>query len=453
MATHSILDYGASGDGVANDARAIQAAIDACSAAGGGIVLAPSGHTFRTGTIELKSQVEFHVERGAVIQASDSFTDYADYRKLIPTAALRDGGLARPDFTAGSVLIMAHEADDVAITGAGVIDGGGRFFVQEDLGYIYRMPAERPFTIFLLGCRNVAIRDVTIRDGALWTVRLSGCDDVVMHGVTIDNDLKMPNSDGLDIDNCRHVRVSDCEIRAGDDAICVKACQETAEYGHCGDITITGCTLMSTSTALNLGAENRSVIRDVVMSSCVIRASHRGLGINLAEPGDIENVLFSDIIVETRIFHDAWWGRGEPIFFRVNGWNPGEPVGKVRNIIVRNVLARGENSVLVWSAEPGHMSNISFEAVRVHLDRCSRWPGGQWDLRPNPDYITDHQTAGFHLENADGVLLRNCEVTWGDDPPEYFGPALVATNVTGLRCEGFQGRAAHPDRQPDTVGS
>ena len=76
----------------------------------------------------------------------------------------------------------------IAITGAGVIDGGGRFFATEDLSYILRMPEERPFTVFFLGCDNVAIRDVTIRDGALWTLRLSGCTDVLIHGVRIDND-------------------------------------------------------------------------------------------------------------------------------------------------------------------------------------------------------------------------------------------------------------------------
>jgi Glycosyl hydrolases family 28 len=454
VAVHNIVEYGAVGDGEQNDAAAIQAAIDACSASGGGTVLVPSGHTFRTGTLTMKSHVELHLERGSVLQASGDFADYGDYRTLVPTKALRNGGTARPDFSRGSILLTALHADDIAITGAGVIDGGGRFFATEDLSYILRMPEERPFTVFFLGCDNVAIRDVTIRDGALWTLRLSGCTDVLIHGVRIDNDLRLPNNDGVDIDNCRRVRISDCEIRAGDDAICLKASQETAEYGPCSDITITGCTLMSTSTALNLGAENRSVIRDVVISSCVVRDSNRGLGINLCEPGDIENVLFADILIHTRLFHDAWWGRSEPIIVRCEPWNPGEEIGRVRNIHFRNVVARGENSVLVWSGRPGQISNVSFEGVRVTVGKSSPWEGGRWDLRPNPDYLTEHETAGIHLENVEGAVLRDCEVRWEGteaERPGYFGPALVAAGVTGLVLENFTGEAAHPGRRPPVL--
>ena len=86
--------------------------------------------------------------------------------------------------------------------------------------------------MFLIGCdRAVHIRDVQLTDAALWCVRLSGCEDVVIHGITIDSDLKYPNADGIDLDRCRRVRISDCEISCGDDAISLKTCEEFPDLG------------------------------------------------------------------------------------------------------------------------------------------------------------------------------------------------------------------------------
>ena len=139
------------------------------------------------------------------------------------------------------------------------------------------MKPERPFTFFLLGCHNVTFRDITIRDGALWTVRLSGCDDVLIHGVRIDNDLKLPNNDGIDLDRCRNVHITDCHIVSGDDCIVLKTCAETAAYGDgCENIDVRGCTLMSTSIALCVGCECMAPMRNIIFDACVIRPAIAG---------------------------------------------------------------------------------------------------------------------------------------------------------------------------------
>jgi Glycosyl hydrolases family 28 len=441
MSDFNILDFGAISDGSTDNAASIQKAIDTATTAGGGRVIVPAGKPFMTGTLTLKSNVELHVERGGTLLGSPNWEDYGYHRKVsaLGAGSVNDKGL--------SMLITADGAENIAITGGGVIDGNGRSFVEEDLGYIYKMKYNRPFTFFLLGCHNVLMENVIVRDGALWTVRMSGCEDVTIHAIHIQNDLKLPNNDGIDLDRCRNVRISDCNIVSGDDCICLKTCQETEGYGPCENVTVTGCTLVSTSSALIIGAEAREPMRNIVFDSCVIRSSHRGLAIHLSEESDIENVLFSNMIVETRIFHEAWWGRGEPIYITAIPWTNEHKIGHVRNIRFSNILCRGENGVVVEGWEPGLIQNILFDGVRVELDKWSKWPGGRFDLRPTPgEPLPAHSTAGFYMRNASGVTLRNCEVAWGANPPDYFQYALEAHNIDGLTLENFKGSHAHPQQ-------
>ena len=444
MAIFNILDYGALGDGKSNDAAAIQGAIDACTQAGGGTVLVPGGKTYFTGAFALKSNVELHVERGAVLQGSNR---YADYTYRFNVGALSGGSVATDQPGIG-MLVTAQGAENIAITGGGVIDGAGRYFIEDPGQYIYRMSQQRPFTIFLIGCKKVTFRDITLRDGALWTLRLSGCQDVLIHGIHIDNDLRLPNNDGIDLDRCQYVRISDCHIVSGDDCICLKACQETEGYGPCENITVTGCTLVSTSSALILGAECRAPIRNVVFDACVIRSSHRGLAVHLSEESDIENVLFSNMIVETRLFHDRWWGRGEPIYITAIPWTEKHKIGHVRHVRFVNILCRSENGAFIQGWESGLIEDILLENVRIELDKWSRWEGGQQDIRPSPgDGLLLHPTAGFYFKNARDITVRNCQVVWAREGlPAYYGHALESHQVENLVMENFKGTAAHPGR-------
>ncbi|MBN1889528.1 MAG: hypothetical protein JW850_16150 [Thermoflexales bacterium] len=446
MSIYNPLDFGAKGDGATNDAAAIQQAIDVCAAAGGGTVLIPAGQIFLSGALMLKSNVELHLERGATLRASHR---EADYPPALRSDAISQGEV-REDELPNKAFLVAYRAENIALTGSGVIDGHGRAFVAEDLGHIYRMAGdrqyfERPFTLFFIGCTNLILRDLTIRDAAFWTVRLAGCEDVVIHALRILNDLKLPNNDGIDLDRCRSVRISDCHIVAGDDAICLKACRGTAAFGACENITVVGCTLTTTSSALKIGNECRAPVRNVIFDACVIRSSHRGLSVHLGESGNVENILFSNMIIETRIFHQVWWGRGEPIYLTAIPWV--DQVGHVRHVRFSNVLARSENGVFIQGWTPGLIEDVVLENVRVELDKWSKWPGGRQDLRPCPgEGLPAHPTAGFFIRQAADVTLRNCQVVWGPNRPDYFGPALESHAVTGLVTENFRGAAAHPDR-------
>lgn len=441
MATVDIREHGAVGDGRTNDAAAIQAAIDAVAGSGGGTVLVPAGGVFLSGTIALRSNVELHLERGAVLRASDRWEDYTE---KLAVGAL-SAGVVRDDNDLASMFITARDAHDIAITGAGEIDGNGRAFVLEDLGPIYRMPNARAFAVFLIGCTRVTLRDSVYRDGALWTIRLSGCQDVLIHGIHIEGDLKLPNNDGIDLDRCKRVRVADCSIVCGDDAISLKTCEEFAEYGPCEDITVTGCTITTTSSALVVGVDATDDIRNVVFDACVIRRSNRGLSVNCGQVGRFENILFSNMVVETRIFDERWWGHGEPIYVSAVAWHPAEGrVGGIRDVRFVNVLARSENGVYVAGDDAALISGVVLDGVRVELDSWSGREGGRYDRRPadGREGVYAEPTAGFHLESATDVVVRDCEVRWGSRQP-WFAEALRTRDVVDLRVEGFRGEPAH----------
>ena len=375
MSTLSITDTGAVGDGVTNDAAAVQRAIDTVSAAGGGTVVVPAGQTFMIGSIELKDHVELHLERGAVLDGSADRDDY--------TFRLRVSALSAGEITDSSqeafALIGARDASDIAITGAGTVRGGGRHFIIGDTGYIYRCPNSRPFTVFLIRCQDVLLRETTFTDAGLWCLRLTGVDRAVIAGVRVDTDLKYPNADGIDLDHCRQVRISDCEIASGDDAISLKTCEEFSGLGPTEDVVITNCTLQSTSSAVVVGVDAVEPIRNVVVSNCVIRSSHRGLSVNLGQEGDFENILFADCIVETRHFHRDWWGNGEPIYVAAFPWH--EKVGTMRNVRFRNILARAETGAFIAAAS-------SRTDRRGGTRRCADRVGplvvvARWRIRPS----------------------------------------------------------------------
>lgn len=423
LSIYDIRDFGALGDGSTDDAAAIQRAIDACHAAGGGTVLVAAGRTFLSGAFALKSHVTLHIEGGAALIAS---AEHAAYPR--------------------GIMIEAFEAHNIALTGTGLIDGRARQFMVAELPHIFRGTNWRPRLIGLTGCRGITIRDLTIKDAAFWGLHLAGCEDVLIHGIRILNDLKVPNCDGIDPDHCRNVRISDCHIEAGDDCIVLKATREHAHYGACENITVTGCTLVSTSCAIKIGTETVGDIRNIVFNSCVIRSSSRGLGIMLRDEGNVENISFSNMIVETRLFHDDWWGKAEPIYVTAYHRTAGAPLGRIRHVRFRNILCRGENGVYIGGSPDSRPEDIVLDGVRVEVDSWSRYEGGRYDRRPCAgEGIVTHPTGGIVCQMADEVTVRDCAVRWGAQRRPYWRHALECEDVRGLRLDQFSGEAAHPE--------
>ncbi|HEY5228679.1 MAG TPA: glycosyl hydrolase family 28 protein [Opitutaceae bacterium] len=435
----NIADFGATGRDIHGDTAAIQKAIDTCSSQGGGRVVVPAGASYTIGTIVLKSRVELHLERGSLLEGSPT---YADYTRFAPQPVSFDPG----PIPMMGVLVYADGADDVSITGDGKIDGNEMAYVTKVNPYIYTCVNDRPFEVVLKNCRHILLRDITLSNSAFWTLRLLGCDDAFLDGLRIDGDLKMPNNDGLDIDRSSNVRVIGCNISTGDDCISLKAVPLSEGITKdCENIVISGCNLRSRSSGLVLGCDVGGQIHDVVASDCVIRDSHRGVSVRLSLGGSIERALFSNMIIETKIFDSMWWGRGEPIQVEAVRWNAGSDLGVVKDIRFSNIICNSENGAMVWADEPGHIENISFDRVSIHIVKPVGFAGGQQDLRPTSrEALPTMPTSGYILRQAANVSFKDCTVTWGPNPPGYFAHVLDSVSSPGLSDAGLSGDAAQP---------
>ena len=306
MKIYDITDFGAVGDGRTDNSAAIQESIDQCSANGGGIVRIPGGSVFMTGPFDLKSYVNLHVESGARLLAN-------------PDESVYTKSAFRENFKEGSIWIGGEYADKVSISGKGTIDGNGVAFMGEERKSAYDLKPftekdPRPHVFTPIGFTNLTIKEVTFSNAAYWCLHLVGCDDVSIEGIRILNDLKIRNSDGIDPDHTRNVRITNCYIESADDCICLKTRREYAEFGPTENITVSNCILKSTSCSIKLGSENMDAIRNIVVSNCIIEGSNRGIGIQNRDEGIIENVMFSNIVIECRLFDDVWWGKAEPFY-------------------------------------------------------------------------------------------------------------------------------------------
>jgi len=451
---YNVMTYGAKGDGKTNDAPAIQKAIDDCSKRGGGQVLIPTGHVFMASPFNLKSGIDLHVEAGAKVLAN-------------PKEVVYSNSAFRQNPGEGTIWIGGENIKNVSISGQGEIDGNGISFMGAELDDSYVLKPftvldPRPHVLTIIGGKNIRIKDVHIGNSAYWTIHLAGCDDVVISGVTILNSLKVRNSDGIDVDHSRNVRISDCHIESGDDCICLKNRREYEDLGRCENIQVTNCTMTSRSCAIKIGSENMDTIRKVVFNNCTIKNSNRGVGIQNRDEGVVYDVVFSNIVIESHLFSDVWWGKAEPIYVtayrraRINhkdaNWRFSKEetegkVGQVYNITFRNIKCVSENGVYVSAESADKISNINFDSVDVQINKTTNFPGGLYDRRPaNVEGFVKGRTSGFYIDQAQHISLRNCSVQWGANRPEYYAHAAEAHGVASFSVENLLGIAAFPDK-------
>lgn len=457
MKIFDITNYGAVGDGVTDNSRAIQTTIDACSANGGGVVRIPGGSVFMSGPFDLKSYVNLHVESGARLLAN-------------PDEQVYTKSAFRENFKEGSIWIGGENARNVSITGKGTIDGNGAAFMGEEQKAAFVLKPftdvdPRPHVFTPINFTNLTIKDVSFANAAYWTLHLVGCEDVSIEGARILNNLKIRNSDGIDIDHSRNVRISDCYIESADDCICLKTRREYADMGPTENVTVNNCILKSTSCSIKLGSENMDAIRNILVNNCIIESSNRGIGIQNRDEGIIENVVFSNIIIEGRLFDDVWWGKAEPIYITsykrensdnkdarwrfAEGQEKGE-TGKVRDIFFSNIICNSENGIFI-GGDKDKVKNIHLSDIHLKIERKTGYSCGHFDLRPSEKGIISVRTAGFYIHSASEVLIQNCSLRWGKNPDPVYGSAIFAKEVSGLRIKNFTGGAAFPEKDKALV--
>lgn len=468
---YNVLDYGADPTGSNKSTQAIQKAIDLCHENGGGEVFIPAGQ-FIIGTLLLKDHVNLHLSCGAVLKGSLDLKDY-------DVAGERHG------------MIFASYARNIAITGLGEINGNGTAFMNFDKGHTYRdfdrsvirqgenyikedmwpdgpvSYEQRPgMMVVFLNCENVKIQDVTFRDSPEWTIRLGQCDNVQVRGITILNNLMIPNSDGIHCTTSRNVSISDCDIRAGDDAVIVTgfsneidvhgkiASQKDAaapkignQTGLAENITVTNCQLQSRSAGIRVGYGENS-IRNCVFSNLVIWGSNRGIGVFARDSADIENIQFSNIVIDTRLHSGIWWGNGEPIHISAIPRNKNVPVGRIRNIQFHHISATAETGILIYGTPESVLEDIRLDNVRLIIKNgpLDETYGGNFDLRPTADFkdgIFKHDIPGIYAQYVQNLEIIDFHLKWDQTPRAYCSYGIHAEHVNRLTIAGFKGKSAH----------
>ena len=440
----NITDYGAIGDNSTLNTFAIQAVIDACHEAGGGTVYVPQG-VFVTGTFGLKSNVNLHLAKGAEIKGSSNINDYKEFQN--PGHPLVHYGI-----------IYTHKADNVSITGHGIINGNEEAFFQWDTpkeiewggsrhtrqeenfrrvkegfgdGPVEPAP-QRPMQMIIFSeCTNVRIRDVQLLKATFWTIHFADCDDVLISGVKIETSLYTPNSDGINITSSRNVIVSDCDIRTGDDAIAITGyAYHDGLLGfqrlrHASDnITITNCNLQSRSSGIRIGFTDQNTIRNIHIHNVNITNSNRGIGIFTRKEGAVENVTVSQVTIETRLHTGDWWGNGEPIHISAVREHPDSILGGIRNITFRDVTCFSENGILIYGAEDTEIEDIRFYNLRMNFLRSpmNDVAGGNTDIRGAyvEKQLFASDISAFDARYVDRLTLDDAVIKWEDVEEDYF---------------------------------
>jgi hypothetical protein len=446
LSLFDVKDHGAAGDGKALDSTAINRAITACHAAGGGLVYVPPG-IYLSGTVVLRSNVTLYLEAGATLLGSKNLSDY----QLEPGPHLTGDANQKH-------LLFARDAENVGLSGSGRIDGqGAAFWVPsgravpppeeswKDVATYDWKPLDRPSPLLeFYRCRNLRLEQVRIENAAGWTLRPIECDNVWINGVTIKNPVIGPNTDGIDLTCSRNVFISDCLIDTGDDAICLKS--ESPYGGQPGlskNITITNCVLTCCCNGLKFGTATRGGFENVAFSNSVIFNEDvdlkarviSGIALEIVDGGWMEGVVISNIRMQ-RV--------RTPLFIRRGNRHPrpdGTP-GTLRGVRIENVHATGAILTSSVTGLPGFaVEDVTLSAIRVESAEAGR---SEWVARPVPEMERAYPEArmfgrlpayGFYCRHVRGLRLRELEFTAA---PGEARPAIVCDDVSDLEIQGLR---------------
>ncbi len=436
-----VNNFGAIADGKTINTKAIQSAIDACAKAGGGKVVLTSGK-YLSGSIIMKSNVELHFEQNATLLGSTSHEDYP----LQPLPKYRSHKDQLGGFHA---LIYAEGVENIAITGRGTIDGQGK----------YQMPRPnpaagdingRPRNILLISSKDILIDGIHLRNSGVWNQHYLNCEDVMINNISVYNHSNR-NNDGIDIDGCRRVVLSNSIIDSDDDGITLKSTGAAA----CEDIVITNCVVSSFCNAIKAGTESSGGFKNISISNCVVKPSKSkeepffntpkigitGLSLMVVDGGTMEGITVSNLTI---------YGTMAPIYIRLGNrarrFTAGIPepkVGKVQNISISNVVVYGAGS---WGSSITGLSkypvkNISLSNIQLFTSGGVKEGDFNKDVTedekgyPQPSVWENLPSSGLFIRHAENISVTNLML--GTKEPDVRVPIIVE-DVSTLQIKGTQ---------------
>jgi polygalacturonase len=465
-AVYNVRDYGAVGDGKTLDSPAINRAIEECSKAGGGTVCLPAG-TYLSGSIHLTSNLNLLIDAGATILGAPQDMKAYDPAEPFEGPAYQDGGHTYFH----NSLIWGENITNVSITGQGMINGGGLVFNANILDTISGFsnfgranPVPVPTisepvrqgnkSIALKLCRNVLIRDITIYHGGHFAVLATGCDNMTVDNVTMDT-----NRDGLDIDCCRNVMVSNCRINSpNDDALCPKSSFALGKNVITENLMIVNCqvsgfqegTLLDgrmlpsekKNGRIKFGTEANGGFRNVTVANCTSRGC-RGIALEEVDGGIMENISISNItMMDVAVY---------PIYITLGRRNRGPDVkaaSSARNISISNVIATGIEpfSGIQITGLPGHdIEGVRLENIRLVFkgggkkEDAARVPPELGTMYPEPRRVGVMPAYGVFARHVRDLELANIRLIFES---EDLRPAIVCDDVDGLEIDNFKTQVA-----------
>jgi polygalacturonase len=438
----NVHDFGATGDGKTLDTPAINKAIDAAAAKGGGTVFFPAGD-YLSVSIHLKSNIALHLMQGATILGASEKNGH----KYDDPEPNEWGNKKYQDFGHShfhNALIWGENLENVSILGPGLIYGKGMSRSDK------QPPGGGDKAIALKLCRNVIIRDVTIRKGGHFGILATGVDNLVIDNLKMDTD-----RDGMDIDACRNVRISNCSVNSPwDDGICLKSTYALGEARPCENITITNCQVSgydegtfldgtfkreekqryshkTTTGRLKFGTESNGGFKNVTISNCIFAYS-RGLALETVDGGLLEDVTISNITMRDIV--------NAPIYIRLGArmrGPDGVAVGKLRRITISDVVIHNapmEQGVLV-AGIPGHpIEDLRLSNIRIDYagggtaKMAATRPSDHEKDYPEPANHGPTPAYGFFVRHVDGLELSDIKLSYAKDDAR---PPFVIEKVKG----------------------
>lgn len=442
---YDAMKFGATGDGKTLDTAAINRAIDACNAAGGGVVYLSPG-VYLCGTAVLKSNVTLYIEAGATLLGSTNIEDYT----------AEEGPPAGADANQKH-LVFARDAVNVGLAGPGRLDGqgpafwvpSGRVLPPEDrwrltATYAWK-PLKRPSPLVeFAGCKYVRIEDVRIENAPGWTLRPVNCDNVFIRGITIKCPIIGPNADGIDPTGCQNVFISDCLIDAADDAICLKSENPYGgEVRVTKNVTINNCVLTGCCNALKFGTATHGGLENIVFTNSVIFNEKvdfmeriiAGLAIEMVDGGWMEGVVVSNIRMQNV---------RTPIFIRrgMRKARPDGTPGTLRGVMIENVHATGSILTSSVTGLPGFdVEDVTLSNIRIDSEEDGKL---EWVNREIPEVPKNYPEArmfgrlppyGLYCRHVKGLRLRG--IDFGTSAGETR-PAIICDDVKNLEIDGLR---------------